>query len=255
MMSEACPKCGAVVREDHDSYRRFACMALEFDEVQHLGMHYELRESVDCLRHQLETARAALAQRDERNAALEARNKELEEENAELLSKLEQIIAPVEVGGGIEAVLRTMVKELEAELARPKHEVLRQLADAIERIKELEGERDSCRQRIELAEQYHDQAEAEIVELRRAINGIAPTDPTRFEDLDLCVALNNHADLAAVATVVRAAAMQAEVRDAWTALIDSAASATYYDACETTEGAARALPADLLERMGVTHEG
>ena len=40
--------------------------------------------------------------------------------------------------------------------------------------------------------------EAEIVELRRAINGIAPTDPTRFEDLDLCVALNNHADLAAV---------------------------------------------------------
>ena len=104
---------------------------MEFDEVQHLGMHYELRESVDCLRHQLETARAALAQRDER-------------------------------------------------------------------IGELEAELDSYRQRMELAEQYHDQAEAEIVELRRAINGIAPTDPTRFEDLDLCVALNNHADLAAV---------------------------------------------------------
>ena len=46
---------------------------MELDEVQHLGMHYELRESVDCLRRQLETARAALAQRDERNAALEAR--------------------------------------------------------------------------------------------------------------------------------------------------------------------------------------
>ena len=31
------------------------------------------------------------------------------------------------------------IVELEAELARPKHEVLRQLADAIERIKELEA--------------------------------------------------------------------------------------------------------------------
>lgn len=138
--------------------------------------------------------------------------------------------------------------------------LLRQLAQRDERIGELEAELDSYRQRMELAEQYHDQAEAEIVELRRAINGVAPTDPWRFEDLDLCVALNNHADLAAVATVVRAAAMQAEVRDAWTALIDSAASAAYYDACETTEGAARALPADVrerlmaLERMGVDRE-
>ena len=122
MMSEACPKCGAVVREDHDSYRRFACMALEFDEVQHLGMHYELRESVDCLRHQLETARAALAQRDERNAALEA----------------------------------------------------------------------------------------EIVELRRAINGIAPTDPTRFEDLDLCVALNHYHDRVEWLPIVRAAGVLSE---------------------------------------------
>ena len=161
MMSEACPKCGAVVREDHDSYRRFACMALEFDEVQHLGMHYELRESVDCLRHQLETARAALAQRDERNAALEA----------------------------------------------------------------------------------------EIVELRRAINGIAPTDPTRFEDLDLCVALNNYHDRVEWLPIVRAAMVQTEARDAWAALIDSKASAAYYDATDATETAIRALTPEQRARL------
>lgn len=57
------------------------------------------------------------------------------------------------------------------------------------------------------------------------------------------------ADFVAVAPVVRAAMEQVTARDAWTALIDSAASATYYDACETTEGAARALPADVRERL------
>lgn len=119
---------------------------------------------------------------------------ELEEENAELLSKLEQIIAPVEVGGGIEAVLRTRVKELEGELR-------------IER-----GWQGLC----EAARRERDQLRA---------------------------------DLATVAPVVRAAAMQVEARDAWTALIDSAASAAYYDACEATEGAVRALPADLRERL------
>lgn len=114
------------MREDYPNYRRFECMTLEFDAFG--PIQYELRESADCLRRQL-------AQRDERNAALEARNGELE------------------------------------------------------------------------------------------------------------------ADFVAVAPVVLAAAMQVEARDAWTALIDSAASAAYYDACETTEGAARALPADVRERL------
>ena len=198
-MSEACPKCGAVVREDHDSYRRFACMALELDEVQHLGMHYELRESVDCLHRRL-------AQRDERNAALEA----------------------------------------------------------------------------------------EIVELRRAINGIAPTDPTRFEDLDLCVALNNHADLAAVLSWLQRLAPAGSPQPGGPAQFaqwvvesvqrDFAAVATVVRAAMDQEDhhsdAARRYPHDLrdlcacgvcvkvrdlpadvrerlmvLERMGVTHEG
>lgn len=88
--------------------------------------------------------------------------------------------------------------------------LLRQLVQRDERIKELEGERDSCRQRIELAEQYHDQAEAEIVELRRAINGVAPTDPKRFEDLDLCVALNNYHDRVEWLPIVRAAGVLSE---------------------------------------------
>ena len=77
-MSEpmTCPKCGAGVREEHFSYRRFECMTLELDELGLIGA--ELRESADCLRRQL-------AKRDERNAALEARNKELEGERAKLL--------------------------------------------------------------------------------------------------------------------------------------------------------------------------
>ena len=65
-MSEqtTCPGCGAGVREEHFSDRRFECMTLELDELGLIGA--ELRESADCLRRQL-------AQRDERNAALEAR--------------------------------------------------------------------------------------------------------------------------------------------------------------------------------------
>ena len=124
----------------------------------------------------------------------------------------------------------------------------RQLSQAEARIKELEADRDSCRQRIELAEQYHDQAEAEIVELRRAINGVAPTDPKRFEDLDLCVALNNHADLATVAPVVRAAMEQED---------HHSDAARHYphdprDLCACGVCVqVRSLPAAVLERMGV----
>lgn len=58
-MSEpmTCPGCGANVREEHFSYRRFECMTLEFDAFG--PIQYELRESADCLRRQL-------AQRDEK---------------------------------------------------------------------------------------------------------------------------------------------------------------------------------------------
>lgn len=69
MSEPKCPGCGAAVREDYPNYRRFECMTLEFDAFG--PIQYELRESADCLRRQL-------AQRDERNAALEARIKELE---------------------------------------------------------------------------------------------------------------------------------------------------------------------------------
>lgn len=69
MSDPTCPGCGAEVREDYPNYRRFECMTLEFDAFG--PIQYELRESADCLRRQL-------AQRDERNAALEARIKELE---------------------------------------------------------------------------------------------------------------------------------------------------------------------------------
>lgn len=151
MSEPKCPGCGAEVREEHVSYRRFGCMTLELDALG--PIQYELREDAECLRRQL-------AQRDERNAALEA----------------------------------------------------------------------------------------EIVELRRAINGIAPTDPTRFEDLDLCVALNNHADLATVAPVVRAAMEQED---------HHSDAARHYphdprDLCACGVCVqVRSLPAAVLERMGV----
>lgn len=88
------------------------------------------------------------------------------------------------------------IVELEAELARPKHEVLRQLADAIERIKELEAQRE--------------RTATETDALRRAVNGVVPEDSRRFEDLDLCVALNNYHDRVEWLPIVRAAMEQEE---------------------------------------------
>ena len=67
--SETCPGCGAKVREGYSNYRRFDCMALEFDADG--PIKYEFRADKECLSRQI-------AQRDERNAALEARIKELE---------------------------------------------------------------------------------------------------------------------------------------------------------------------------------
>lgn len=121
-MSEpmTCPGCGANVREEHFSYRRFECMTLEFDAFG--PIQYELRESADCLRRQLSQAEA--------------------------------------------------------------------------RIKELEAQRE--------------RTATETDALRRAINGVVPTDPRRFEDLDLCVALNNYHDRVEWLPIVRAAGVLSE---------------------------------------------
>ena len=62
-MSETCPGCGAKVREGYSNYRRFDCMALEFDADG--PIKYEFRADKECLSRQI-------AQRDERIKWLEA---------------------------------------------------------------------------------------------------------------------------------------------------------------------------------------
>lgn len=191
MSEPKCPGCGANVREEHFSYRRFECMTLELDELGLIGA--ELRESADCLRRQL-------AQRDERIGELE-----------------EQLHLPCVICG---------------------------LAHSPGRYNGPEGSGwAECYER-----RRAERLDAEIVELRRAINGVAPTDPKRFEDLDLCVALNNHADLATVAPVVRAAMEQED---------HHSDAARHYphdprDLCACGVCVqVRSLPADVRERMGV----
>lgn len=158
-MTETCPGCGAEVREEHVSYRRFGCMTLELDALG--PIQYELREDAECLR--------------------------------------------------------------------------RQLSQAQERIKELEAQRE--------------RTATETDALRRAVNGVVPEDSRRFEDLDLCVALNNYHDRVEWLPIVRAAMVQTEARDAWAALIDSKASAAYYDATDATETAIRALTPEQRARL------
>ena len=72
----------------------------------------------------------------------------------------------------------------------------RQLAQAQERIKELEAQRE--------------RTATETDALRRAVNGVVPEESRRFEDLDLCVALNNYHDRVEWLPIVRAAGVLSE---------------------------------------------
>ena len=54
---------------------------------------------------------------DQENVRLKARIKALETQLAEITQDMQQITAPVEVGGGADAWLRQQVTELEAQLA------------------------------------------------------------------------------------------------------------------------------------------
>ena len=79
----------------------------------------------------------------------------------------------------------------------------RQLVQRDERIAALEA-------RIKELEAQRERTATETDALRRAINGVVPTDPRRFEDLDLCVALNNYHDRVEWLPIVRAAGVLSE---------------------------------------------